>query len=93
MADKKSYTTHDKLSLDAIAKLIAELDLRPGDNQRTAEDPARKRIVAALKKGKLIRERDSTFIFGNLVEWARGIWPDKFDNLPSAITAPASQFW
>lgn len=90
MADKKSYAIDDKLSLDDVAGLIAELDLRPGDDKRRAKDRARKRTEFAVKKGELIREKDDTFIFGNLVEWARSKWPDKFDNLPAFSHLQAS---
>jgi hypothetical protein len=90
MANRKIFAIDDRLSLDDVAELIAELDLRPGDDKRSAKDRARKRAEYAVEKVKLIREKDDTFTFGNLVEWARDIWPDKFGNLPANLHLQAN---
>lgn len=96
-ATTKKLGINDRLSLDEATKLIAARTTEENDTNRTAEDRARKRITRDAKNGKLHRESNQTFILGYLVDWARTIWPDKFNDLPfwylGLVVADGLQFF
>lgn len=94
---KKSTSTalkkpdiNDRLPLDEATRLIALIGYPGRKTAREAENSARKRITRAADAGKLCRESDKTFILGYLVDWARTIWPDKFNDLPAYVCTSAS---
>jgi len=83
------YVPGARLSLRDAAKLVAART-RLGDKKkgnletaRKAEDRVRKRIERHAKSGMLPRTPGGAFLFRQLIRWAQGQWPGKFDDIES----------
>jgi hypothetical protein len=77
----------DRLRLKEVAALVAGRIGGKDEPYREVEDRVRKRINYAIEHGKLKRESDGMFIAKNFGQWARNVWPGKFDDLPIIATA------
>jgi len=72
----------DRLGLTDVVALIAERIQDRGERPRAAKDKVRKRIKYDVEHGNLECESDGMFVASNLGQWARILWPGKFDDIP-----------
>ena len=73
----------DRLNLAECVDLIAERVRKPGEPLRTTKNKARGRILYNANRGVLLRQSDGCFLRGDLIEWARRVYPGKFMDQPA----------
>ncbi len=85
----KKLSIDSRLTLDEAALLIASRTKDEKDTNASAKDRERTLISRAAKGGVLSKEKDGTFILGNLISWVRTKKDkrriDKFNDLPAYI--------
>jgi hypothetical protein len=79
----------DTISIESVVQLIVSRDFRTGDDRRSAEQRASKRLEYAIKKGWIAR-RDGGLLLHQVNAWLRKKWPGQFDELPTFPTGRVS---